>query len=358
MPSPRTLGKYHVLERLAATPLAEIFKVKTVGIAGFEKVQVLSRVTPGYSQDPAFARAFVEEAKIAFSLNHRNIVQVFEFGKVDGELFLATEYIPGVNLREVLRVCRERETTLPVGLACYLMGEVAAGLEYAHRKTDQWGQALGVVHCDLCPLNIACSFEGSVKILDFGSARAAYQTVPYLERHLELPHYMSPEQVSGEQLAAKGFPGGNEVDALSDIFSFGTILWELLTGTPLFGGDTIAEVHEAIVDGPMPTPRTFNHDVPDSLDDVTMRCLERKPERRFTSANDLQLELHRIQRDVGAVIGSRALSTFLGELLPDYPDTRDVRQESIAGSEDRLATRRRDEGNRMRRGESLIDAAA
>ena len=149
MPSPRTLGKYHVLERLAATPLAEIFKVKTVGIAGFEKVQVLSRVTPGYSQDPAFARAFVEEAKIAFSLNHRNIVQVFEFGKVDGELFLATEYIPGVNLREVLRVCRERETTLPVGLACYLMGEVAAGLEYAHRKTDQWGQALGVVRTDL-----------------------------------------------------------------------------------------------------------------------------------------------------------------------------------------------------------------
>ena len=163
-----TLGKYHILERLAADEVAEVFKVKTLGIAGFEKVQVLKRVTPQYGRDQHFVRSFVDEAKIAFSLNHRNIVQVFEFGKVDGDLFLAMEYIPGVNLARVMREARSQRKTLPVGLTCYLMGEVAAGLEYAHRKADHFGQELGIVHCDISPHNIACSFEGSVKLLDFG----------------------------------------------------------------------------------------------------------------------------------------------------------------------------------------------
>jgi tetratricopeptide (TPR) repeat protein len=313
-----SLGKYHVLDRLASFGLAEVYKVKTVGIAGFEKIQVLKRILPPYSQDLSFARAFIEEAKVAFSLNHRNIVQVFEFGKVEGDLFIATEYIPGVNLNRLVRACREERRMLPVGLTCYLMGEVAGGLEYAHRKTDHFGAPMGILHCDLNPRNIACSFEGSVKILDFGISRPAWDLVPERERALGRPRYLSPEQVRGEKL-----------DPRSDLFSFGVILWELLTGMALFEGGTIEAVHHKIVNDAIPHPRSINPEVPPRLDEVTMQCLSRPIDQRMENASDLQLELHRIQRRLGAVIGSRALATYLDELFPGHGDTRDVRQESI-----------------------------
>lgn len=337
-----TLGKYHVLERLAASRLAEIYKVKTVGIAGFEKVQVLNRIVPTYARDPSFLRAFIAEAKIAFSLNHRNIVQVFEFGKMDGELFLATEYIPGVNLQEVLYECRRQQRIVPLGLSCYLMGEVAAGLEYAHRKSDQSGQALDVVHGDLSPYNIGCSWEGSVKVLDFGICRAAWTAAAEQDRYRGLPRYLSPEQVRAEALAPSG-----------DIFSFGVILWELLAGQPLMAGKTVEDVEEQILDGHLPSPRELNREVPVELDALTLRCLERSAQRRIGSANELQIELHRIQRQVGAVIGSRALSTFLHDLFPSHAETRDVRQEGSGTAPPEPPARRRPEPIR-----ALVDAAA
>jgi predicted ATPase len=316
-----TLGKYHVLERLAASRLAEIYKVKTIGIAGFEKVQVLNRILPRYARDAAFLRAFIAEAKIAFSLNHRNIVQVFEFGKMDGELFLATEYIPGVNLEEVLHRCRQSDAQIPIGLACYLMGEVAAGLEYAHRKTDQGGQALDIVHGDLSPYNVGCSWEGSVKVLDFGICRAAWTAADERDRYRGLPRYLAPEQLRGEPLSLAG-----------DIFAFGVMLWELLAGSVLMRGSTIEQVQQRILEAKIPSPRDSNREVPIELDALTLRCLSTDPSRRIGSANELQIELHRIQRQVGAVIGSRALSTFLHEIFPDHAETRDVRQQGFGAA--------------------------
>ena len=326
-PDQPTLGKYHLLERLAADEIAEIYKVKTIGIAGFEKVQVLKRVMPGCAQDPKFIRAFIDEAKIAFSLNHRNIVQVFEFGKVDGDLFLAMEYIPGANLQELVLAARRQRKLSPVGLTCYLMGEVAAGLEYAHRKADHFGQELSIVHCDIRPKNIACSFEGSVKILDFGISRAVWNLVAARGIQSWDIRYLAPEQLQGQPL-----------DARADLFSFGVILWELLTGLALFDGSTAEQVRESILAKPIPPPASINPDVPSQLDDLALRCLTRDPTLRVGSASDLQMELHRIQRMLGAVIGSRALSAYIDDLLPGYNDTRDVRQEGpeeLAAAPDR-----------------------
>jgi len=321
-----TLGKYHLLERLAADEIAEIYKVKTIGIAGFEKVQVLKRVLPGSAQNPRFIRAFIDEAKIAFSLNHRNIVQVFEFGKVDGDLFLAMEYIPGANLHELMLAARRQRNLCPVGLSCYLLGEVAAGLEYAHRKTDHFGQDLDIIHCDIRPRNIACSFEGSVKILDFGISRAVWNMVSN-QNMMDMMgwdlRYLSPEQIHGLPLTTR-----------SDLFSFGIILWELLTGVALFDGQSAQEIRTSILQKPIQPPATINPDVPAHLDNLTMLCLVRDPTSRISSASELQMELHRIQRMLGAVIGSRALSAYIEELLPGYIDTRDVRQE---GPEERAA---------------------
>jgi serine/threonine protein kinase/predicted ATPase len=338
----QTLGKYHLLERLASDEIAEVYKVKTIGIAGFEKVQVLKRIMSGCAQDPKFIRAFIDEAKIAFSLNHRNIVQVFEFGKIDGDLFLAMEYIPGANLHELMLSARRQRKLCPVGLTCYLMGEVAAGLEYSHRKTDHFGQELSIVHCDIRPRNIACSFEGSVKILDFGISRAVWHLVAARGLTNWDLRYLSPEQIQG-----------GELDARSDLFSFGIILWELLTGLPLFEGTSPDEIRRNTLQKPIPPPATVNPDVPAHLDDLTMHCLVRDPTGRISSASDLQMELHRIQRMLGAVIGSRALSAYIDDLLPDYNDARDVRQE---GPEERAAPEFRFE--QPIRSNDLVDAAA
>src|SRR5262245_21084805 len=167
-------GKYHVLEKIAQGGMAEVYKVKTVGIAGFEKVQALKRILPASAREPRFIRSFIDEARIAVELNHRNIVQVFDFGKADGELYLAMELIEGLDLRTATATAGSRGVALPVPLACYVVAEVAAGLDYAHRKADGHGQPLGIVHCDVSPANVMLSFEGYVKILDFGVARASF----------------------------------------------------------------------------------------------------------------------------------------------------------------------------------------
>src|SRR5262250_327636 len=140
--------------------MAEVYKVKTVGIAGFEKVQALKRILPHSAREGRFIRSFIDEARIAVELNHRNIVQVFDFGKADGELYLAMELIEGKDLRTALTLARARSVPIATAVACYVITEVGAGLDYAHRKTDGHGRPLGIVHCDVSPANVMLSAEG------------------------------------------------------------------------------------------------------------------------------------------------------------------------------------------------------
>ncbi|MGE5186707.1 MAG: serine/threonine protein kinase, partial [Acidobacteriota bacterium] len=165
-------GKYHVLEKIAQGGMAEVYKVKTIGIAGFEKVQALKRIQPAVARDPRFIRSFIDEARIAVELNHRNIVQVFDFGKASGELYLAMELIDGRDLKSALAEAEARGMAAPMPVAAYVIAEIAAGLDYAHRKTDLQGEPLHIVHCDVSPANVMLGSEGFVKILDFGVARA------------------------------------------------------------------------------------------------------------------------------------------------------------------------------------------
>src|SRR6266568_94092 len=210
-------GKYHVLGKLAQGGMAEIYKVKTVGLAGFEKLQVLKKILPAHAQNPRFIRSFIDEARIAVSLNHRNVVQVFEFGRVANELFLAMELIEGVNLRDVANAAGRRRIRPSIPMACYILSEVAVGLDYAHRRKDHDGRTLGIVHCDVSPQNIALSWEGYVKILDFGVARATFVAAEK-GRLRGKPRYMSPEQTRGE------IP-----TPATDVFALGVVAWELLT---------------------------------------------------------------------------------------------------------------------------------
>src|SRR5688572_13567015 len=211
--------------------MAEVYRVKTVGIAGFEKVQALKRILPAYAQQPRFIRSFVDEARIAVELNHRNIVQVFDFGKAAGELYLAMELIDGVDLRTAVRDGSARRLPPPLGLGCWILGEVAAGLDYAHRKTDVQGRPLAIVHCDVSPQNIMLSREGFVKILDFGVARARFG-ISHRDRRLRgKPRYMAPEQARGE------IPGPD-----ADVFALGILAWEACAGRPLFDGPDLQAI--------------------------------------------------------------------------------------------------------------------
>ncbi|MFH1132846.1 MAG: serine/threonine-protein kinase, partial [Pseudomonadota bacterium] len=336
-----TLGKYHILERLAAGRLADVYKAKTTGLAGFEKIQILIRILPRYTQDLQFARSFIEEMKIAFSLNHRNIMQVFEFGRIEHDLYIAMEFLPGVNLDEIIRECRNLQSPMPIGLTCYLVGEVAAGLDYAHRKIDHFGQPLGIVHTDIKPLNIACSFEGSVKILDFGLSCATSQSIPLEERLAGPPRYMSPELV----LAEDPIP-------ISDVFSLGVILWELLTGTPLFVGKSVEETLRNVLEAPIVAPANLNPEVPSNLNELTVLCLERDKNLRLKNAEDLHLQLHQIQKELGEVIGSSTLADFLSHLFPYHSEIRDVRQDEWSHSTPPNRT-----GTQPHRPRDLLDAA-
>ena len=158
MATPSHLGKYEILQRVAQGGMAEVYRAKAVGIAGFERHLAVKRILPRYAREPRFIRSFIDEARIAVSLNHKNIVQVLDFGKSDGELYLAMELIDGVDLRSLTSEALELGQPIPAALACYIISEVGAGLDYAHRKTDYSGQSLGIVHCDISPQNVIVSF--------------------------------------------------------------------------------------------------------------------------------------------------------------------------------------------------------
>src|SRR4051794_3243228 len=215
--------------------MAEVYKVKTVGIAGFEKIQALKRILPHQAREARFIRSFIDEARIAVELTHRNIVQVFDFGKADGELFLAMELIEGRDLRSAMAQAASRNHLCPVPVAAYIIAETAAGLDYAHRKTDGYGGALGIVHCDVSPSNVMLSTDGYVKILDFGIARATFASALERRRLRGKPRYMAPEQTLGEPATAA-----------ADVFALGIIAWELFTGLPLFRGNDIKAILEAV----------------------------------------------------------------------------------------------------------------
>ncbi len=299
-------GKYHVLGRIAQGGMAEIFKVKTVGLAGFEKLQVLKKILPAQAQNPRFIRSFIDEARIAVSLNHRNIVQVFEFGRVASELFLAMELIEGVNLRDAAIAASRRRTRPTIPMCCYILSEVASGLDYAHRRKDHDGRALGIVHCDVSPQNVALSWEGYVKILDFGVARATFVAAEK-GRLRGKPRYMSPEQTRGE------IP-----TAATDVFALGVVAWELLCGAPLFDGPDVESILKAIQRLDVPAPASENPEIPPALSRAVVRALSRAPEARGL-ASDLGAAFAQTQRDLDPGLGARSLSRWLAELFPESP---------------------------------------
>jgi serine/threonine-protein kinase len=283
--------------------MAEVLRVKSVGLAGFEKVQALKRIAPAQAREPRFIRSFIDEARIAAELNHKNIVAVFDFGEVDGELYLTMELVDGLDLRAALDRGVAAGQPLPRDLACLVIAEIAAGLDHAHRKTDARGTPLGIVHCDISPANAMISREGHVKILDFGIARASFAHAVERRRLRGKPRYMAPEQTHGERPTAA-----------TDVFALATVAWELLTGRPLFDGADVAATLAAVRSQPLVPIDRVVPGVPMAVARELDRALYRDPANRPTA-----LEVARAAALGAAGATARSLAAWLDRVIALAP---------------------------------------
>jgi eukaryotic-like serine/threonine-protein kinase len=273
-----TVGRYLVEHKIAEGGMAEIYLASAKGPEGFSKEVALKVVRSYLATDPQFVELFIAEARLASRLNHANIVQIFDFGKHDDTYYLAMEYVRGASLWNLRLRCREAGVPFPVTLAAEICAKTAAGLHAAHSLADQ-GRVIGVVHRDVSPHNVLLSFDGAVKLTDFGIAKAtSTHTSPgVLKGKLA---YMSPEQSRGDP-----------IDARTDVFALGVVLWELLTGGRLFDGDTDLAVVKAVQQSAIAPPMRLNPDVPKVLSDVVMKALERSASDRFQSAFEFERAL-------------------------------------------------------------------
>ena len=249
---PIPFGKYLLVERLAQGGMAEVFRAVYQGAAGFEKQVAVKRILPVFDGAKDFVAMFVDEARIASSLTHVNIVQVSDFGELDGSYYLAMELVDGVDLGRLREAAARRGLRIPVPIVAYLIAEAARGLAYAHEKRGPDGAPLGIVHRDVSPQNVLVSYAGEVKIADFGIAKATGK-LHKTESGAVMGkiRYMSPEQINGEPL-----------DGRSDLFALGVIFWELLVGAPLWTGDNPGAVAEQVKNAKVDPPSRRGRDVP------------------------------------------------------------------------------------------------
>jgi serine/threonine-protein kinase len=279
-------GRYRLLERIGKGGMAEVFRAVAHGVQGFERAFVVKRIRPDKSDSPRLVEMFCEEARISALLNHPNIVQVYDFGQIDGAYFMAMEHLVGKDLSSVMRAVRSRRGAMPPSLAAFVARDVARALHYAHTLVLPDGSAGGIVHRDVTPSNIMLLKAGSVKILDFGLAKAAALArrpdatgKPRLAGKLA---YLSPEQVRG-----------TPVDHRSDIFSLGVVLWEMVSGQRLFAAESENETVRNVLMQPIAEPSRRREGIPAVLDTIVARALDRDPAQRYASADELANDLDR-----------------------------------------------------------------
>src|SRR5688572_310646 len=283
--------------------MAEVFKAKSYGVEGFEKVIAIKRILPSMGEDRDFIKMFIDEAKIVGQLAHANICQIFELGRTDGAHFIAMEYIWGKDLLQIQNRLRKLKQQMPVAMACFLVAKVCEGLDYAHKKRDALGRPLEIVHRDCSPQNILISYEGEVKIIDFGIAKAASRSSKTQAGVLKGKFgYMSPEQVRGLPL-----------DRRSDLFAIGTILYELITGERLFLGESDFSTLEKVRNVEVQPPTHYNRNIPPALEKIVMKALARTPEERYQWANELQEDLLQFMMSQQPIYTAKQLSQWMKE---------------------------------------------
>jgi len=304
---PIRFGKYTLVDRIAVGGMAEIFLARQAGLEGFEKTIVIKRIRPHLSKQANFVKMFLNEAKLAAQLNHPNIVQIYDLGKIGENYFIAMEYIFGRDMRRIIPKADQMGIPFPMVYALKIASSVCEGLYYAHQKVDLYGNPLNIVHRDVTPENIFVSFDGTVKMLDFGIAKAANQIEQTRAGEIKGKlSYMSPEQCLGKPL-----------DCRSDLFSLGVVLYEWITGFKLFTGDSEVAVLKSITEGKIYAPSYFKADIPEQVEAILMRSLEKDREKRYQTAWDMQYDVDQFLSQYEFTPSNIHLSNFLKQLFND-----------------------------------------
>ncbi len=304
---PEAFGKYYLIDRIATGGMAEIFKAKSYSTAGFEKVQVIKRILSHLSDNEEFVDMFIDEAKISVSLQHANLVQIYDFGKLRDNYFIAMEWVDGKDVKQMLRKLAQRRKLLPEEFAVFIAHETCKGLDYAHNKSDINGVNLGIVHRDMSPSNVLVSYEGEVKIADFGIAKAEMSQYDTKDGVLKGKfEYMSPEQAHGRDTSQQ-----------SDLFSAGIILYEMLTGRRLFKEQNEIKTLERIKSVDVRPPSSLNPNIPQRLDDIVMKALQADLGKRYQSAREFQQELLEYMYPSTPPTIQRSLSMFMQQLFTE-----------------------------------------
>ena len=301
----KKIGRYRILNRVAVGGMAEIFRAETT--AG--KIIAIKKILPEHTNNQKFIRMFFDEAKIMLTLKHPNIVQLYDFGRVENDYFLAMEWVEGKPLSSLIHQQKKQRVPFPPGLVCYIALEIICGLEYAHTRRDSYNRELGIVHRDISPPNILVSKEGEVKIADFGIAKAASNVSFTNPGILKGKYsYMSPEQANGKNL-----------DARSDIFSCATMFYEMLASTRLFLGDTDLATLYNVRKKKIPSLAGHNVSIPSDFEKVIMRGLRRSRFSRYQSTREMANDLENVYNSNFADISSESLKGFFQFLLPRAP---------------------------------------
>jgi len=303
-------GEYKILKKIATGGMAEVFLAKRVGMKGFEKLLAIKRILPQFSENEEFIAMFIDEAKLAAKLTHRNIVQIYDFGSQEGSYYIAMEYIFGKDLRSILKKSKERGEHLSLAQCAYIIGEAAKGLEYAHTLRDHFGSPLQIIHRDISPQNILISYEGEVMLADFGIAKAASKSTETRAGILKGKIlYMSPEQAWGKS-----------IDRRSDLYSLGVLLYEMITHRKIFDADSEFSMLEKVRSAKVEFPPDIFENIPADFLHVVQKALEKNPDHRYQSAHDMRVDLENYLATTHERLSEKTIANYLKHLFREEID--------------------------------------
>lgn len=301
---PRRFGKYLLLGRLAHGGMAELYRAKLIGAEGFEKLIAIKMILPHLAEEENLIKSFIEEAKLAAFLQHQNIVQIYDFGSVDGAYYIAMEYLYGKDLKLVTKRAKEKRSPLSLEIALYIATQVCAGLGYAHKLKDFQGRPMNIIHRDIGPQNIFITYDGQVKIIDFGIAKAAIQDTTTQEGSIKgKVAYMSPEQAQGKA-----------IDHRSDLFAMGILLYEMVTRKKMFEGDAF-QVFAKVRAADYTPPEVIKSNLPMQIYGILEKALKKDREQRYQFAEEMLADLEACMHQLSYGSSFRSLSQYMNTLF-------------------------------------------
>lgn len=306
---PKIFGKYLLLERIGFGGIGEVYKAKTFAEGGYSKLVAVKTIRAVFSDEEEVIELFKNEATLSLSLDHPNIVKVFDYGKIKDKHYLAMEYIHGKDLRSIIKRARELNLSFPLPYSIKSIAEVCQGLDYIHHKKDPRTKKETIVHRDISPSNILISFQGEVKIIDFGVAKAAKESDEFGKKEeffMGKLKYASPEQI-----------GLKNIDQRSDIFATGILLYELITNQNPFEGETEVETVRHIKHAEYQFPSLINPDIPKKIEKIIETTLAKDPTNRYQTSRELLGDLTRYMRDHDIAISKKEFATYLAKLFAE-----------------------------------------